>query len=167
MLSFILARPSLVCLCLFVYLNKQTCELGKVVFAAFSPVAPVILWPEPAAIISCSLPSKMFHCFRVCVHIRYFGHLMWTASSWERTLMLRKIEGRRRGQQRMKLVGWYHRFNGHELWQTLGDGERQGTLAYCCPWGSQRAGRDLATEQQQQQHTHTHTHSYIQWGRAS
>ena len=73
--------------------------------------------------------------------------------------MLRKIEDRRgRGQQRMKFVGWRHRFNGHELGQTLGDGERRGSLAYCSPWGSRRVGCDLATEQQ-------HTHTW--WGRAS
>ena len=34
---------------------------------------------------------------------RYFGHLMQRADSLEKTLMLRKIEGRRRrGQQRMR-----------------------------------------------------------------
>ena len=32
----------------------------------------------------------------------YFGHLMRRADSMEKTLMLRKIEGRRRGQQRMR-----------------------------------------------------------------
>ena len=32
----------------------------------------------------------------------YFGHLMWRADSFEKTLMLGKIEGRRRGQQRMR-----------------------------------------------------------------
>ena len=35
--------------------------------------------------------------------LQYFGHLMPTSDSWEKTLMLRKIEGgRRRGQQRMR-----------------------------------------------------------------
>ena len=35
--------------------------------------------------------------------LQYFGHLMWTANSLEKTLTLRKIEGRRnRGQQRMR-----------------------------------------------------------------
>ena len=34
---------------------------------------------------------------------QYFDHLMWRADSLEKTLMLRKIEGRRRrGQQRSK-----------------------------------------------------------------
>ena len=35
--------------------------------------------------------------------LQYFGHLMWRADSFEKTLMLRKIEGRRkRGLQRMR-----------------------------------------------------------------
>ena len=34
--------------------------------------------------------------------LQYFGHLMGRADSLEKTLMLRKIEGRRRGQQRMR-----------------------------------------------------------------
>ena len=37
--------------------------------------------------------------------LQYFGHLMWTADSLEKILMLGKIEGRRRrGQQRIR---WY------------------------------------------------------------
>ena len=34
--------------------------------------------------------------------LQYFGHLMRRADSFERTLMLGKIEGRRRGRQRMR-----------------------------------------------------------------
>ena len=35
--------------------------------------------------------------------LQYFGHLMWRADSFEKTLILQKIEGgRRRGQQRMR-----------------------------------------------------------------
>ena len=35
--------------------------------------------------------------------VQYFGHMMWTADSLEKTLMLGKIEGRkRRGQQRVR-----------------------------------------------------------------
>ena len=33
-------------------------------------------------------------------------------------------------------VGWHHhQFNGHQLEQTPGDGEGQGSLACCSPWG--------------------------------
>ena len=46
----------------------------------------------------CSLVGLMLK-----LKLQYFGHLMWRADSVENTLMLRKIEGRRRmGWQRMK-----------------------------------------------------------------
>ena len=34
--------------------------------------------------------------------LQYFGHLMRKADSFEKTLMLGKIEGKRRGRQRMR-----------------------------------------------------------------
>ena len=34
-----------------------------------------------------------------------------------------------------EMAGWHHRFNGHELGQTPGDGEGQGSLVCCSPWG--------------------------------
>ena len=34
-----------------------------------------------------------------------------------------------------KMVGWYHPVNGHEFEQAPGDGEGQGSLACCSPWG--------------------------------
>ena len=37
--------------------------------------------------------------------LQYFGHLMRRTESLEKTLMLGKIEGRRRGQQRMRWLG--------------------------------------------------------------
>ena len=33
-----------------------------------------------------------------------------------------------------KMVRCYHRFNGHDFEQTLGDSEGQGSLVYCSPW---------------------------------
>ena len=61
--------------------------------------------------------------------------LMQRANSLEKTLMLAKIEGRRRrGRQKMKLCGWHPKV-AHECEQALGDGEGQGSLAFCSPWG--------------------------------
>ena len=34
-----------------------------------------------------------------------------------------------------EMVGWHHQFSGHELGRTPGDGEGQGSLACCSPWG--------------------------------
>ena len=49
--------------------------------------------------------------------------------------MLGKIEGRRRRGGQDEMVGWHHRFNGHEFEQALGVGGGQGSLACCSPWG--------------------------------
>ena len=32
------------------------------------------------------------------------------------------------------MVGWHHRFNGHELEHTPGDSEGQGSVVCCSPW---------------------------------
>ena len=66
---------------------------------------------------------------------QYFGHLMPRADSLEKTLMLGKIDGRRRGGQQNKMVGWHHWLHGHEFEQTAGDGEEQGSLVCHSPWG--------------------------------
>ena len=34
-----------------------------------------------------------------------------------------------------EMAGWHHQGNDHELGQTLRDGEGQGSLACCSPWG--------------------------------
>ena len=39
---------------------------------------------------------------RLKLKLQFFGHLTWRADSFEKTLMLGKTEGRRRGQQRMR-----------------------------------------------------------------
>ena len=62
--------------------------------------------------------------------------LMQRVDSLEKTLMLGKIEGRRRrGQQKMRLVGWHHQLNGHEFEPASGFGDGQGGLACCDSWG--------------------------------
>ena len=66
--------------------------------------------------------------------LQYFGHLMQTADSLGKTLMLGKIEGRRRGQQRMRwLDGIINSMNVslNKLQETVKDR----TLACCSPWG--------------------------------
>ena len=42
--------------------------------------------------------------------LQYFGHLMQRADSFEKTLMVGKIEGRRRkkGTTKDEMVGWHH-----------------------------------------------------------
>ena len=76
--------------------------------------------------------------------LQYFGHLLWRADSWEKTLMLAKTEGKRRTEDEM--VGWHHWFNGHEFEETRCT-EEAGMLQSM--W-LQKIGQDLVTEQQLQ-----------------
>ena len=72
--------------------------------------------------------------------LQYFGHLIRRADSLDKMLflMLEKIERLKaggEGDDRGEMVGWYHRLNGHEFEQAPGDGEGQGSLVCCSPWG--------------------------------
>ena len=40
--------------------------------------------------------------------LKLFGHMMQRTNSLEKTLMLGKIEGRRRGATEDEMVGWHH-----------------------------------------------------------
>ena len=77
----------------------------------------------------------------VMLKLQYFGHLMQRADSLEKTLMLGKIEGRRRRGwlTEDEMVGWCHWLTGHEFEQVLGDGEGQWSLGCCSPWGGKES----------------------------
>ena len=40
-----------------------------------------------------------------------------------------------KGMTEDKMAGWHHRLNGHKFEQALRDGEGQGSLVCCSPWG--------------------------------
>ena len=75
--------------------------------------------------------------------LHYFGHLMRRADSLERTLMLRKIEGRRRSGQRMRwLDGVTDSVDMHvsKLWESVED---RSSLA-CCIHGVTKSQTGLS-----------------------
>ena len=89
-------------------------------------------------------PEYSLEGLKLKLKLQYFGHLMQRADSFEKTLMLGKIEGRRRrGWQRMR--GWMASLtqwtwvNSRSWWWT----GRPGMLQFM---ESQRVGHDWATE---------------------
>ena len=91
-------------------------------------IQPVIL-NDPTS-PECSLKGQMLK-----LKLHYFGHLMRRADSLEKTLMLGKIEGRRRtGRQKMKWLDWISDSMDMSL-SKLRDSEGQGSLAGYSPWG--------------------------------
>ena len=79
----------------------------------------------------CSLEGLMLK-----LKLQYFGHLIWRADLFEKTLILGKIEsGRRRRPTEDEMIGWHHWRDGHKFEQALGVGDGQESLPCCSPWG--------------------------------
>ena len=81
----------------------------------------------------CSLEGLMLK-----VKLQYFGHLMQRTDLLEKTLMLGKIEGKRRRGWQDEMVGWHHQLDGHEFEQAPRVGDGQGSLLCCSPWGCKK-----------------------------
>ena len=71
--------------------------------------------------------------------LQYFGHLMRRTDSLKKTLMLGKIEGRRRrGRQRVRWLDGIPYLMDMSLSKLWGVGDGQGGLACCSPWGRKK-----------------------------
>ena len=100
--------------------SKRTC--------ASTPCLPGLLLPEPLS------PRRAT--VNPCLHQRLPALTDKSASvscgvtdAWK--------DGRQeeKGTTEDEMAGWHHQLRGHEFEQTLGDGEGQGRIACCSPWG--------------------------------
>ena len=84
-------------------------------------------------------PEYSLEVLMLKLKLQYFGSLMRSTGSLEKTLMLGKVEGRRRGQQRIR---WWDGMTGSmdmSLSKALGVGDRQGSLVCYSPWGCKKS----------------------------
>ena len=79
----------------------------------------------------CSLEGLMLK-----LKLQYFGHLMWKADSFEKSLMAGKDWGQEeKGTTEDEMVGWHYWLDGHGFRWTPGVGDGQGGLVCCGSWG--------------------------------
>ena len=82
-------------------------------------------------------PDYLLQGLMLKLKLQYFGHLTPRADSLEKTLMLGKIEGRRRGQQRMRWLGGITDsiyMSSSKLWETVKDREASvSSVTQSCP----------------------------------
>ena len=67
--------------------------------------------------------------------LQYFGHWCKELTHWKRPWCWKDRSQEEKATTEDEMVGWHHRLNGHGFEQTPGDGEGQGGLVCCSPWG--------------------------------
>ena len=65
--------------------------------------------------------------------LQYFGHLMRSIDSLEKTDAGRDWGQEEKGKTEDEMAGWHHQFNEYDLGQTLGDDKGQGGLVCFSP----------------------------------
>ena len=99
---------------------------------------PWTAWRSNQSILKEINPEYSSEGLMLKLKLQYFGHL----KSWliRKDLDAGKDWGQEeKGMTEDKMVGWHHQLCGHVFEQGPGDGEGQGSLACCSPWGHQES----------------------------
>ena len=90
----------------------------------------------------------VYICIYIHTHMHTYTH-MYVCTDIGKDNSAGKDWGQKeKGETEDEMVGWHHQLNGQEFERALGDGEGTGKPGMLSSMGSQRVGRDLATEQQ-------------------
>ena len=81
--------------------------------------------------LPCHLPFSGLGSFFPHGHIRHF----LATTHWRRPWCWERLKAREKGTTEDEMVGWHHWLSGHEVEQTPGDNEGQGSLVCCDSWG--------------------------------
>ena len=67
--------------------------------------------------------------------LQNFGHQIQRIDSLEKTLMLERLKAGGEGDDQDEMVGWHDWLKGYEFEHAPVDGDGQGSLVCCSPWG--------------------------------
>ena len=98
-----------------------------------------------SSILRKSNPEYSLEGLMLKLKLEYFGHLMQTVNSLEKSLMLGKDWGHKKVSEDV-MAGWHHWCNGHRCWANFGRWWGRGRPAVLQSMGSQRVRHNWVTE---------------------
>ena len=105
-----------------------------------TPESPLTARRSNQSVLSKINPEYSLNCLMLKLKFQYFGHLMQTDDSLEKSCCWERSGQKEKRTWGDEMAGWHHQCNEHELRQALGMGEGQAGLPCCNPWGHREVG---------------------------